>query len=29
MNSIFLPASDDTDPVLREELFTVQVTGLR
>lgn len=29
MNPIFLSAPDDTETVLREELFTVQVTGLR
>lgn len=28
MNPIFLPVSDDTDPTLREDIFTVQVTGL-
>ncbi|PHM28311.1 hypothetical protein Xbud_01713 [Xenorhabdus budapestensis] len=29
MNPIFLPAPDETDTALREELFTAQVTGLR
>ncbi|AYA39375.1 hypothetical protein HZS38_01510 [Xenorhabdus nematophila] len=29
MNPIFLPASDEADTALREELFTAQVTGLR
>ncbi|MBE8598180.1 hypothetical protein [Xenorhabdus sp. BG5] len=28
MNPIFLPAPDDTGPALREDIFTVQVTGL-
>ncbi|MEQ1964294.1 hypothetical protein ABLB69_14235 [Xenorhabdus khoisanae] len=28
MNPIFLPAPDDTGPELREDIFTVQVTGL-
>ncbi|MDC9596108.1 hypothetical protein [Xenorhabdus anantnagensis] len=28
MNPIFLPVPDNTEPALREELFTVQVTGL-